>query len=140
MHVLRDADSVQAFLATTPDPELHRLIADRLADLSDYDDMDLGDLVNFIVMEINDPVAVLDAALGFAILSNRFDATPYGTPGFTPSWDALTEHPAWFELVYVLSDDGFGLVVLIPKHPGVDAELIAMCLWALGAGQHAQDL
>ena len=127
MHVLRDAESVQVFLASTPDPELHRLMADRLADLSDYDDMDLGDLVNFIVMETNDPLPALDEALGFAVLSNRFDLTPYGAPEFTPSWDSLTEHPDWFELVYVISDDGFGLVVLIPKQSGIDASLLAMC-------------
>jgi hypothetical protein len=34
------------------------------------------------------------------------------------------EHEGWHELVFILSDDGFGLVLFIAKHPATDARLL----------------
>nr|WP_316640026.1 hypothetical protein [uncultured Roseateles sp.] len=127
MFVLRDAAAVEAFLASSPDAELHGLIAGRVQELSEYDDYDLSDLVNFIVMEASEPVSQLDTALSFPALINRFDGHAYGSAEFTPSWEDLADHSGWYEMTYVLRDDGFGLVVFIQKHPGLDPGLNAMC-------------
>lgn len=133
MHVLRDAETIHAFLASPDlDAELHGLIEARVEELAEYDDMELGELVNFIVMEQTDQIDHVEGQLGFSILSNRFDGQPYGTTDFTPSWDDLADHINWFELVYVISDDGFGLVVFIPKPldgnaSAIDLQLLAMC-------------
>lgn len=124
MYVLRDAAAVRAFLMAGPDVELSVLINARMAELAEYID-EIGELVTFIVAQAGDAVEQIDSALGFGILSNRFDLTPFGSPVFTPSWDALAEHADWFELTYVLSDDGFGMVVYVPKTAA--PALLAMC-------------
>lgn len=126
MYVLRDAAAVRAFLTADVDVELHGLIDGRIGELAEYTD-EIGELVTFIVVQAGDAVEQIDAALGFGILSNRIDAVPFGAPGFTPSWDSLTEHTGWFELTYVLSDDGFGIVVYVPKAEALASELLAMC-------------
>ena len=124
MYVLRDAAAVRAFLVAGPDAGLAGLINARVDELAEYTD-EIGELVTFIVVQAGDAIEAIDAALGFAILSNRFDLTPFGAPGFTPSWDGLDEHAEWFELTYVLSDDGFGIVVYVPRTAA--PELLEMC-------------
>ena len=124
MQILRDSKSIEEGVKSYPDPELRELVAAHLKRLNEYEGYDLSELINFIVFEACDTVAYLDAALGFPIMANRFDGCRYGEPGFSPSWEVIEEHINWFELVYVLSDDGFGVVVFVPKH--ADPELLQM--------------
>lgn len=43
-------------------------------------------------------------------------------------WEFIKHHSSgWHEAVFILSDDGFGHVVLVPQAQGVDAELIDIC-------------
>ena len=126
MYVLRDAAAVRAFLSAGVDAELQGLIDGRIGELAEYTD-EIGELVTFIVVQAGDAVEQIDAALGFGILSHRFDAVPFGAPGFMPSWESLIEHAGWFELTYVLGDDGFGIVIYVPKAEALAPELLAMC-------------
>ena len=122
MHVIR----TESDLRSLEDPELLCLIHRRIADTDEYVDH-FSELGHFVVVEPGDVVTDVDAALGFPILANRFDGTTFGADGFTPSWDVLAEHTGWFELVYVLSDDGCGVTVFVSKSVGGPAELLAMC-------------
>ena len=84
-----------------------------VASLSDFDDCNLAELVTFIVVEPGDSVEAIDDALGFPILNRPFEL--------------LADHADWYEMVFVLSDDGYGIEVFISKAPGVDPGLLAMC-------------
>ncbi len=129
MHVIRtdsDLDSLE-------DPELLQLIRQRITDTAEYVDH-FGELVFFVIVEPGDDVAAVDAALGFPVMANRFNGIPFGQPGFTPSWEVLAEFPGWFELVYVLGQDGNGVTVFVSKTggtaeaaEGTPADLLAMC-------------
>ncbi len=123
MLVLRDRSSITQL----SDPDLRGLIEQRVQSLSEFDDCDLTELVAFLVIEPGDSLQDMDAQLGFSILSNRFDGTCFGDPDFTPSFDILEEHLGYYEIVFVMSDDGFGIEVFVPKHLGVPPELLAMC-------------
>jgi hypothetical protein len=127
LRALRDSVSIHDAIRAHPDPELRQLLSNVVQTLSEFDDCDLADMVCFLIVEPGDTLAQVDAQLNFPILSNRFDGQPFGSPDFTPSWDVLEAHAHWYELVFVMSDDGFGLEVFIPKHPEVPAELLAMC-------------
>lgn len=137
MYVLRDAAAVRAFLSAGVDADLKGLIDGRIDELAEYTD-EMGELATFIVVQAGDAVEQIDAALGFGILSNRFDAIPFGTPGFTQSWDSLAEYAGWFELTYVLSDDGFGVTVYVPKAEVVVPELLEMCSRYAAADAHGE--
>ncbi|MBB5202840.1 hypothetical protein HNQ51_000133 [Inhella inkyongensis] len=102
MHSLRNAQAIDHFLVHAPDPEVRALINERLADLAEFDDFELSDLVNFYVAEPGDLLTDLEHQLGFEL---SFEARP---------WDAFQCHATWCELTYVLSDDGFGVVIYIP--------------------------
>ena len=107
-------------------PELRILIHRRIEEVAEYVDH-FSDLVYFVVVEGGDSIEAIDVALGFPVLANRFDGVAFVDPGFLPSWEVLAEHSGWYELVYVLSDDGAGVAVFISKDAGVPAELVAMC-------------
>ena len=122
MQILCDSSSIQKLLATQA--ELTRLITGYVERLSDYDGYELGQLVQFMVMARSDTVIELEAALGFSVRINRFTGCRYGDAEYLPSWEVIEEHKFWYEVVYVLGDDGFGIVIFVPKD--ADAELIEM--------------
>ncbi|CAM5797807.1 hypothetical protein [Rhizobacter fulvus] len=110
MQVVRDYES----LASVPDLHLHALLEKCVASLtSGFDDYDLAELVTFIVIEPGDLLEAIDTALGFPILTRPFEL--------------LADHPDWYELVFVVSDDGYGIEVFISKASGVDPRLLSMC-------------
>ena len=123
MRVLRDRQSIAAIV----DPALRILIEQRVESLSEFDDCELHELVTFVVVEPGDSLEAIDSQLGFPILTNRFDGIRFGESGFTPSFDILEEHAGYYEIVFVLSDDGFGVEIFIPKHPDVHPQLLALC-------------
>lgn len=104
MHVIRTESDLPAL----EDPDLLELIHRRIADTSEYVDT-FSELVFFVVVQPGDEIAAVDDALGFPVMANRFDGIAFGDPGFSPSWDVLDEHAGFYELVYVLSDDGQGV-------------------------------
>lgn len=116
MHILIDSKTIEEGARSWPDCDVRKLLAAHVARLSEYEGHGLGELVRFIVFEHGDTVTDLDAALGFPIMTNRFDGIHYGEPNFSPSWEVAEEYSHWYELIFVLSDDGFGVVVFIPKN------------------------
>ncbi len=105
---------------------MRSLIDQRIAMLSEDEPYDPAVNGYFIVIEAGDSLDALDAQLGFSILSNRFDGTLYGHPDFSPCFELLEEHASCYEMVFVLSDDGYGVEVFIPKE-GAPAALLALC-------------
>jgi hypothetical protein len=91
MEILKDGPAVEQYLNTTPDPELRGLLADRVQALSDYE---LGEIAHFYVVETADELASLN---------------------LPDLYEIREDYEQWTELVYVLSDDGFGLQVYVRK-------------------------
>ena len=118
MLVIRDPSS----LARLTDPAVRDLIRRRRDEYGSD-----ADLATFVVVEPGDPLDALDARLGFPVLSNRFDGTRHGEPGFAPSFELAEDHGDFYEIVFVLADYGDGVLVFIPKHGGVDAQLLSLC-------------
>ncbi|MDP3815786.1 hypothetical protein [Pseudomonas sp.] len=116
MQILHDSKTIEEGARLCPYRDVRQLLAAYVERLGEYEVDDLSKLVRFIVFEHGDAVTDLDAALGFPIMTNRFDGTHFGEPDFSPSWEVAEEHSHWYELVFVLSDDGFGVVVFIPKN------------------------
>ena len=111
------------------DPGLRRLLAVRSRQLEDDTEpgVELGDLAHFHAVEPGDDTAAVAAALGFPVDANLVDGVRFGEPNFTPSWEWLEDHGGWFEAAFVVSDDGFGHVLLVPDRPDTDPRLLALC-------------
>lgn len=109
------------------DPELRTLVQKTIAALSEDYPYDPDVLGYFVIVQPGDSLATINAQIGFDILANRWTGIRYDQPGYTQSFEVLDEHAGYYELVFVLSDDGFGIEVFIPKADGVDPALLAMC-------------
>ena len=95
--------------------------------IDSLNDLDAGDLCNMLVVEGSDTLESLSAQLTFNILCNRLTGIRFDQEGFTPSFEFIEEFPSCFDMVFVLSDDGFGVELFVPKEKGINSELIAMC-------------
>ena len=109
-----------------PDDEVRVLVQQRITMLSEDEPYDPAIHGYFIVIEAHDSTDAVDQHLGFSVLSNRWDGTHFGEPTFTPSFELIEEHTSFFEMVFVLSDSGYGVIVFVPKEH-VDPDLLAMC-------------
>lgn len=82
--------------------------------LADTDrEYDLGDLAEFLVVEPHDAVADIEAAAGYPVVTS-------------PAFEWVADHGGWYEAVTILSDDGFGVVLLVPDCDGIDRSLLAL--------------
>lgn len=114
MHCLRDASSIHHFLHACPSHEVVRLVEAHLAALSVFDDVPLNELVHFFILEPEDSAPSLEGALDRNIADTLIET--------------CLSHAEWFELIIIVSDDGFGHVVYIPKNIA-DQSLLEFCAY-----------
>lgn len=112
MLVFRDSSSIRG--AVTLLPDLAEPLTKRLSDLAEYPDYELHELVNLVVAQPGDRVEELGHAVGVDLSTRPVDV--------------IEAHPGWFELTYVLGDDGFGVLLYVPDSPVIDGQLRRLCL------------
>jgi hypothetical protein len=122
MRVIRAA----AEAGELPDEEVRVLVQQRITMLSEDEPYDPAIHGYFIVLDSQDSNDAVSQTLGFSVMCNRWDGTHFGEPTFTPSFEMIEEHTSCFEMVFVLSDSGCGVIVFVPKEH-VDPDLLAMC-------------
>ena len=80
---------------------------------------------NFILIEAHDTVDDLEATTGCPIITSWFGDAVYPHEDFAPSFEFIEEHPTFYEMVFVLTDDNT-TVFIVPKS-GSDSLLLALC-------------
>lgn len=104
------ADMARA-LASPIDAELWRLLALVRDRLLEYEGYDLGELAHVIIVKPGDALAAVEAEAGVALTGDPFEYVEH--------------HEAWIEAAIILSDDGFGIALLVADDPATDATLLA---------------
>ena len=115
MIVIRTAEEMARALDSPLDPALlHRLEThrDRLSGWVDYE---LSELAVFLIVQEGDSVEQAEATFGQKLVRDET---------FTLLPELVERHGGWIEATFILSDDGFGLVLLAEKGPGADPELM----------------
>ena len=88
---------------------------------------DMGDDGYIVIAEPGDTVEALEAETGCPIFTDWFGGSRYPDPDFAPPFEYLDDSLLYYELVYILNDGGFAVLLLVPKLTGIDAELLSMC-------------
>lgn len=109
-----------------PNSNIRGLVQRRIYDLGG-ESFDSASMGYFLVVEYGDTEEALNAQLGFDLLCDQMTGIRYGQRGFSPSFKFVEELPYCFDMVFIISDDGFGIEVFIPKSASVLPDLIAMC-------------
>lgn len=124
MLVLRDNIAIAAIT----DPVLRQLIERRIREISECCPWDADELGPIIVVEPGDTADALQAIMNFSILEGSFDDSRFGDDNFSPSFEFAEAHgDHLYELVYVVSDSGYGYDIFIANHPGIDPTILAFC-------------
>ncbi|MFI8616209.1 hypothetical protein ACIGHN_11940 [Acidovorax sp. NPDC077693] len=125
MQTYRDHESLVRLASTKSSLGLDTLVLGRLGEEIRSECEDWASLLHVVVTEAQDTPKAIEEQLGFAILHNRWNGLHWESLDFTPSWDVVewTEH--WYILTFILSDDGFGVVVFMPR--GDSNELTLLC-------------
>lgn len=117
-------------VSSIPDPAIRNLIKNRFIQIGDglAGEPFNSDLHGYlIVVEPGDTVTALEKESDCRILYNIFDDTHFGHPDFMPSCEFLDNYEYCFDMLFILSDSGYGINFFIPKQDGIDAELLTMC-------------
>jgi hypothetical protein len=77
-----------------------------------------------IVVEPGDTVDAIERESGCSVSINALDEAR--EPLYLGA-EVVEEHRGFYEVVFILNDDGFGIEIIVPKAVGVDAEILAMC-------------
>ena len=127
MLIIRNAADMAASLTSHLGAGLKGILRQHRDNLAEYGDFDFGELAFFVIVDSDDTAASVSNALGFDPTKNGGENAEVGPGEFAPLWETLTHHATWTEIVFILGEDGFGCVLLIPKTSGVDPSLAALC-------------
>lgn len=119
MRIIQSAAALQAACHDTADPELGALL-DGYLDMFDEFGADIQ--VDIVVFERGDKLACAEQALGKRLVADS---------RFTFPVEAINRGEIWLSVVWIYSDDGAGLVLLVDGQGCADAGLLAACEMAL---------
>jgi hypothetical protein len=91
-------------LASPLDPAVQQVLTDTRDRLADFNDQPLSELCSILILEPDD----------------RLELDP-------TSAEYIAYADGWFELVFVLSDDGWGTVAIVEDRPDGDQTLLDHC-------------
>lgn len=123
MQIIRNTAEV----GSISEPELRTLIEKTIGDLSQDEPYDPTVLGYFLILQAGDSLDAISAQIGFDILANRWTGIRFGEAGFTPSFELVSEHAGYYDIVFIVDDSGFGIEVFVPKAAGIDSDLLTMC-------------
>jgi hypothetical protein len=113
MNIICTWEALDDWVRACPDPDIAALLQTRRDQL-----IDLGALEEvgvFVIMEAGDRLSALEEAMGVPLVTDC-----------APNWEWVVRHGSIFEAPVVLSDDGFGHILVVPDTEGIDPELRAL--------------
>lgn len=114
MHIIRTWEQLAEWLERPTNPDIAALLKLRRDQLIDCGD--LTEIGTFAIVQSGDTSGDIVMALGFQV-----------TVDGTPTWEWVARHGAIWEAPFILSDDGFGHVLIVPDAEGIDPQLLALC-------------
>ena len=109
------------------DPAIRRLVETRFIQVCAGEPYDSEQHGYMLVVEPGDTLQTIERESGVPVLTDLFGEAHFGDPEFTPAAEVIEDRGTVYELVFVFSDDGYGVEIFVPKAAGVDPELLAMC-------------
>ena len=122
MLTITNGGSLAHALKLPIDPRLKRLLTERRDQLGG----DIKNIARFVVVQPGDSMTALEQELGWSVLTTP-EGQRFGEPDYYPGWEWLADHGHCFEMVFIMTDDGFAHVVLVENSPGVDPDLLKLC-------------
>ena len=127
MRILRDTESINSEIKENVNPTIANLLNRHLEFGAEFNPHNPADLLTVFVIEPGDTLTTIDAAMNGCFLTNHYSGRRLGEPGFVPCFETLEKYATVYEMLFIQSDEGHALVVLIPKTSEIDSELLGLC-------------
>ena len=118
MIVIRTAEEMARALDSPLDPELKHCLQDHWDRLAEWQDYDLSELAVFLIVQAGDTLEQAEAIISQPLVQEGC---------FTIPPELVARRGGWFEATFILSDDGFGLVLLVEIADSTVPDLLAAC-------------
>lgn len=118
MIVIRTAEEMARALNSPLEPTLKDCLEVHWDRLSDWKDYELSELAVFLIVQPGDTLEQAEAAFGQPLIRDS---------KFCFLSELIGQHGGWFEVTFILSDDGFGLILFVQVSPNTDLRLMAAC-------------
>lgn len=127
MQNLVTSESIKSAVIGNVDDSFRTLLSTRIDSVSDLlDDLGISDQMHIIIVEAGDTAENLEQAIPHNVLTDWADRDWFDAD-FIPPWEVCEVHPRWFEITFILADDGFGVVVYVPRETCTDTVLLGLC-------------
>ena len=123
MIVLRDPQQ----LSQVVQPEIKAFLRQRFQDICEPEPYDPDEHGFFILVEPGDTSEQIESDTGYSLLKSLFNGTFYGDPEFSPDFEYLEDHGSFCEAVFIFTDSGFAVVIIVPKEEGIDGRILELC-------------
>ena len=123
MIVLRDPHQ----LTQVAQPEIKTFLHQRFHDICAPEPYDPDEHGFFILIETGDTSEQIESETGYSLLKSLFNGTVYGEPDFTPDFEYLEDHVGFYEAVFIFTDSGFAVVMIVPKEDSIDGRILELC-------------
>lgn len=114
MHTITTWAELARYLQEPIHPDLRGLLETRRDQLAEYGD--LSELGTFNFVQPGDTLEAIETALRFPLIMDG-----------APTWEWVERHGPFFEAPIILSDDGFGHVLIVQDTESTDPTLLALC-------------
>lgn len=118
MLIIRTAQDMASALNQPLDTPLKDCLRSHCDILSHYGGMPLEALGLFVIVQAGDRLDAIQQSCGYRLVAKGSFAFPV---------ENVTHLSGWYEVVWIISDDGYGLVLFVQDHADTDQELLAAC-------------
>lgn len=128
MILIRTAEDMARAIDFTLDPFPKASLQGHAKRLAEYDEHLLEELALFVIIQPCDSLESIEQKTGFRFMID-------GQLRFQP--ECIEREGAWVEIVTILSDDGFGMVILAQPESVTDPQLKALLTLLCSEGENA---
>ena len=122
MIVIRTAEELARALDSPLDPEIKQVLQTQRDMLSEYEGYSLEELAEFVIVQPGDTLAEVEAASDMQLVDPEG-----GQPTFAIGAEWVEQHGTFVTVCFILSDDGFGVLLFVPTGQVIDPVLQAAC-------------
>jgi hypothetical protein len=101
MRVLCDTPSITNEIKENRDPAIAQLLTRHLEFGAEFNANDPADLLTVFVIEPEDTLNTIDAAMNGCFLVNHYSRRRFGDPNFVPCFETLEEHATVYEMLFI---------------------------------------
>lgn len=122
MIVIRTAEELARALDSPLHPEIKQVLQTKRDMLAEYEGFSLEELAEFVIVQAGDALAEIEAGASMELIDPEAEQ-----PTFAIGPERIEQHSTFFEVLFILCDDGFGVLLFVPRDAGTDPTLVAAC-------------